>query len=69
MADRPPGRPRRNDARTATAIRFRPELHERLHVAAAERDVAINFLVNKAVEEFLDHLIPVEEMQWTRRPE
>lgn len=52
--------------RSATAIRFRPDLHERLKKAADERDLSINWLVNRAVEQFLDRLIPVEEIQWTR---
>lgn len=55
--------------RTATAIRFSPELHERLRVAAEERDLSINFLVNKAVEDFLPRLIPVHEITFVRRPE
>ena len=62
---RKPGRPNQG-RRTATAIRLKPELHERLTVAASERDVSINFLVNRAVGEFLDRLIPVDEMIWTR---
>lgn len=52
--------------RSATAVRFRPEVYEALKKAAQERDLSINFLVNKAVERFLDRLIPVEEIQWTR---
>ena len=60
------GAPRRNGPRTATAIRLPDALHERLLVAATERDVSLNFLVTKAVEQFLDRLIPVDEMRWTR---
>ena len=37
--------------RTTTAIRFPDEVHERLKQAADERDLSINFLVVKAVEE------------------
>ena len=40
-------------ARVATAIRFRP-------------DVSVNWLVNRAVEQFLPRLIPADEIQWTR---
>jgi len=65
---RPPGRPTVHGPRTSTAIRLKPELHERLSAEGAARDVSINFLVNKAVEFFLDRLIPVDEMQWTREP-
>jgi hypothetical protein len=37
-----------------------------LQEAAEEREVSMNFLVNRAVTEFLDRLIPVAEMRWTR---
>ena len=53
--------------RTTTAIRFPDELHERLKAAADERDLSINYLVVKAVEEFVDNLIPVDELRLTRR--
>lgn len=52
--------------RTTTAIRFPDELHERLKEAAEERDLSINFLVVKAVEEFLDRLVPASEFRLTR---
>lgn len=54
------------DPRTATAIRFPPELHEQLRVAAEEREVSINFLVIRALEEFLPKLLPLNEIRWTR---
>ena len=60
------GAPRRYDRRTTTAIRLPDDLHDRLVAAAAERDVSANFLVNKAVAQFLDRLIPIDEMRWTR---
>lgn len=60
------GAPRRYDTRTSTCIRLPEELHDRLQAAAAEREVSMNYLVTKAVEQFLDHLVPVEEMRWTR---
>lgn len=52
--------------RTTTAVRFPPDIHAALVEAAEERDVSINWLVNRAVAEFLPRLIPVEEMLWTR---
>lgn len=52
--------------RTTTAIRFPDELHERLKEAAEERGLSINYVVVKAVEEFLDRLIPIEEFRLTR---
>ncbi len=54
-------------SRTTTAIRLPDDLHERLRHAADERDLSINFLVVKAVEEFVDNLIPVEELRLTRQ--
>jgi predicted transcriptional regulator len=52
--------------RTATAIRFPEAIHERLRDAAEERDLSVNFLVVKAVEDFLDRLIPADELKLTR---
>jgi predicted DNA-binding protein len=52
--------------RTTTAIRFPDELHDRLKQAADERGLSINYVVTKAVEEFLDRLIPIEEFRLTR---
>lgn len=59
-------RPREYPTRTSTAIRFSPETHARLEKAAKERDLSINWLVNRAVEYYLDRLIPVEELKWVR---
>jgi predicted transcriptional regulator len=53
-------------SKSATAIRFSEELHDRLRTAADERHYSINFMVVKAVEEFLDRLIPVEQLRLTR---
>jgi predicted transcriptional regulator len=52
--------------RTTTAIRFPDSLHDRLKEAAEERDLSINFLVVKAVEDFLDRLVPADEFRLTR---
>ena len=52
--------------RTATAIRFPEDLHEQLRVAAEERDLSVNYLVVKAVEQFLPRLIPAAELTLTR---
>lgn len=54
--------------RSATGVRLPIELANRLAAAAEERDVSINWLVNRAVEHFLDRLIPVDEIKWTRDP-
>lgn len=49
-----------------TAIRFPEAVHEQLKTAADERDLSINFLVVKAVEEFLERLLPAGEFRLTR---
>jgi predicted transcriptional regulator len=52
--------------RTTTAIRFPDEMHDALKIAAEERDLSINYLVVKAVEDFLPRLLPAEEFTLTR---
>lgn len=52
--------------RTATAIRFPEELHDELVRAAEERDFSVNYLVVKAVQDFLPRLVPAEELSLTR---
>lgn len=50
-------RPRKYDEdRVATAVRLPESLHQRLHDAAADRDVSANLLVTNAVIEYLDRL-------------
>lgn len=56
----------KKDQRTTTAIRFPEALHERLRTAAEERDLSINYMVTKAVEDFLTRLIPASELKLTR---
>jgi len=41
-------------------------MHERLRTAAEDRDLSINFLVVRAVEDYLSRLLPPEEMRLTR---
>lgn len=52
--------------RTATAIRFPEQLHDALVQAAEERDLSVNYLVVKAVQEFLPKLVPANELRLTR---
>jgi len=49
-------------ARTTTAVRFSEPLHERLKQAAEDRGLSVNFLVAAAVEDYLDRLVPPEEI-------
>lgn len=53
-------------SRVSTAIRFPPTLHAALKRAAEERDMSINHLTVKAVEEFLPRLLPAAELSLTR---
>lgn len=56
-------RPRISDEpRVTTAVRLPASLHDRLRDCALERDVSVNLLVTKAVEAYLDHLPPVDEV-------
>jgi hypothetical protein len=59
-------RPREYGKRISTAVRLKSELHERLVVEAEARDLSVNSLINRAISEFLDDLIPVEELVLTR---
>lgn len=59
-------RPREYGDRVSLTLRLTPELHARMKAAAAERGVAVNLLAERALMDFLDRLIPVDEMEWTR---
>lgn len=52
--------------RSATAIRFPEALHEQLRAKAEEYEFSINYLVVKAVEDFLPRMIPPDELKLTR---
>lgn len=54
-------------SRVNTAIRFDADVHARLVEAADERDLTVNWMVNRAVSEFLDRLLPVAEFSLTRK--
>ena len=43
-------------------------MYEELRTAAEDRDLSINYLMMKAVEEFLDRLIPADQLRLTRDP-
>jgi predicted HicB family RNase H-like nuclease len=61
------GRPRvHHEERVATAVRVPKTLHDRVRAAAQERQVGVNFLVVRALEEYLDRLVPVDELVRTR---
>ncbi len=52
--------------RMTTAIRFPEELHERLRQAADGFGLPINFLVVKAMEDFLNRMIDPAEFRLTK---
>jgi len=54
--------------RITTAVRLPEDLHARLHEAADDRDLSANFIITKALEDFLQRLIPPEEFSLVRRP-
>ena len=47
-----------DEPRIATAIRLPASLREELHAAATERDVSVNFLVTRAISDYLRRLSP-----------
>lgn len=52
--------------RVQAAARLTPELHDRLRDEADARDVSVNWMLTKAVEEFLARLAPADEFRLTR---
>ena len=58
---RQPGRPTEFGARVTKAVRLEPALDERLRAEARARNVSANLLINRAVDEFLDRLLPIDE--------
>jgi hypothetical protein len=54
--------------RVTTAVRVPKSLHERARAAAAERQVGVNLIVVRALEDYLDRLVPVDEVVLTRDP-
>ena len=48
-------------------IRVTPELKERIEQVAQERVVSVTWLFNRAMEDFLDRLIPLDELVKQRR--
>lgn len=57
---------RQGQTKSVTAVRLPAELRVRLREAADERDLSVNFLVVKAVEDFLRRLVPADQIRLTR---
>lgn len=53
-------------ARTTTAVRLPEALHDQLRQAADDRGLSVNYMVVKALEDFLGRLIPADELKLTR---
>ncbi len=60
------GRRKKYGERVQTQVRIPVSIYERLEAEADQRSLSINFLMEKAVEDLLDRLIPVEELRLTR---
>jgi predicted HicB family RNase H-like nuclease len=61
------GRPRVHaEDRVTTAVRVPKTLHERVRSVAEERQVGVNFLMVRALEEYLDRLVPIDEVGRTQ---
>lgn len=59
-------RPREYDERSKFMVRLPPALHQQLTDAAAERELAANVLVCRAIERYLEQLVPVDDLLITR---
>jgi hypothetical protein len=59
-------KPEEMELPSSATIRFIDvDVQRRLYAAAAERDLSVNYLVNCAVSEFLERLIPLSEFRLT----
>lgn len=59
---RAPGRPAEFGERVTKAVRLEPDLDRRLKAEAQARNVSANLLINRAVAEYLDRLVPLDEL-------
>lgn len=50
-----------DEARVTTAIRLPESLHDRLKAAADDREVSVNYLVVRALDDYLSRLVPADE--------
>ena len=55
-----------DEPRVATAVRLPKQLHERVQREAEERQVSVNYIVVRAIERYLDCMVPVAELQLER---
>jgi predicted transcriptional regulator len=55
-----------HEERVTTAVRLPASLHDKLRQAADERELSANYLIVRAIEDYLDRLIPAEEFTLVR---
>jgi predicted HicB family RNase H-like nuclease len=55
-----------HEERITTAVRIPESLHSRLREAADERELSANYLIVRAIEDYLDRLIPADEFSLVR---
>ena len=57
------GRPREfEEQRVTKAVRISPELDQRLKQVARERGVSVNVIMNMALKDYLERLLPLEDL-------
>jgi predicted transcriptional regulator len=57
------GRPREfEEQRVTKAVRISPDLDKRLKQIARERGVSVNVIVNMALNDYLQRLLPLEDL-------
>ena len=62
MSERAPGRPAEFGDRITKAVRLEPDLNRRLKEEARARGISVNLLINAALEDYLNRLVPVEQL-------
>jgi len=65
MSDNTPIETGRRESKTSVLLP--PELDREMRIAAEERDWTLGSFVRRAVVFYLDHLLPVEDVQYTRQ--
>ena len=53
-------------AKTTTAIRFPDDLRDKLQAAAEERDWSMNTLVVRATRDYIERLVPADELKYVK---
>lgn len=62
MSERAPGRPTEFGNRITKAVRLEPDLNRRLKEEARARGISVNLLINAALEDYLNRLVPVDQL-------